>query len=172
MRQSASLMVTSVICIVLVQCGCGGSGEKTPGDALVELLHAKLNKGEYDTVIESSTEALKLSPDHRAPLLTIRGIAWLRKRDYDIAAKDFDEALALAPSSSDLHMYRAETKAGNGRHDDAIEDCNAAIRIKPTNARAFVIRGTSWRQKGQEEKAEADFKRAFELEPSLFKAVE
>jgi tetratricopeptide (TPR) repeat protein len=172
MRHSVNSMAAGVVVMALVLCGCGGSDEKAPGDVLLELLHAKLDKGEYDTVIESSTEALKLSPDHRAPLLMIRGIAWLRKRDYDIAAKDFDEALALAPSSSELHMYRAESKAGNGRHDDAIEDCNAAIRIKPTNAKAFVIRGTSWRQKGQEEKAVADFKRAFELEPSLFKAVE
>lgn len=172
MRPSVGIALTAFVCIAMVQCGCGGSGERDSSEALSKMLHTKLNQGEYDAVIEASTKALELSPKHRADFLMTRGIAWLRKREYDIAAKDFNEALELAPSSGALHRCRAESHAGNGRHDDAIEDCNVAIRTDPTDARAFAIRGISWQQKGQKDKAEADFKRALELEPTLFKAVE
>jgi tetratricopeptide (TPR) repeat protein len=94
-----------------------------------------------------------------------RGTAWLDKKEYDKAIKDFDEAVRLDPTDASSFHNRGVAWSGKGEHDKAVRDYDEAIRLDPRNPHAFVSRGNARADKREYDRAVKDYDEAVRLDP-------
>ena len=129
-----------------------------------------LTAGEVRGFIDENR--LRWEPDS-APALVQRGDVFLKARQYDRAAADFDAALRL-----DAHFAPALCERGRAEHlrdddDAAVRDCGAAIEADPKLAAAYCWRAAALCRKGEARKAAADCDAALAIDPqsALARAV-
>jgi tetratricopeptide (TPR) repeat protein len=120
-----------------------------------------------DLAIDYCTRAIKsgtLSDRSLANAYYNRAVAWERKRRYDRAITDLDEAVRLQAIRPEESGVRAGIYAARGgikltRHDyaGALADLDEALRLDPGRAEINVRRGQVWLAKGDPDKALQDF---------------
>ncbi|HEY7315773.1 MAG TPA: tetratricopeptide repeat protein [Gemmataceae bacterium] len=99
-----------------------------------------------------------------------RGSAWKEKGEYDIAIKDYNEAIRLQPEETVWFSNRGLVWHDKKEYDKAIIDFNEAIRLDPKNVWAFNDRGYAWETKKEYDKAIADYDEAIRLDPKYVRA--
>ena len=52
-----------------------------------------------------------------------------RLKEYNLAIKDYNKAIAIAPEFAEAYYRRGEAKSSMGNHTEAIKDYNIAIDI-------------------------------------------
>ena len=95
-----------------------------------------------------------------------RGNDSLKKKEYDKAIQDYDEAIRLNPIHADFYGFRGYAWMGKGDDSRAIRDFTEANRLKPNDALAYSDRGLVWEFKGDDDKAIRDYDEAIRLEPT------
>ena len=58
-----------------------------------------------------------------------RGVAYLRKHEYDRALKDFDKAIDLNSKAYSAYHNRGMAYSGKGRHEKAAEEFSKVLEI-------------------------------------------
>jgi len=101
----------------------------------------------------------------RSNVLTLRGNAYLDKKDWDRAIADFTSAIELDPKIAVAFISRGSAYLSKKNWDRAIADETRAIEIDPKSKGAFVVRGTAYFNKKDWDRAIADETRAIELDP-------
>jgi len=96
-----------------------------------------------------------------------RGNAFIRKRQYEQAIKDYDESIKLNPNYAKPLNNRGVAYQKEGKYDRAIEDFDAAIKIDPNYLDAFANRAETYQKKGDYPRALRDFDQAIRLKPTL-----
>jgi tetratricopeptide (TPR) repeat protein len=97
--------------------------------------------------------------------LTMRGGAWLDKKEPDKAISDFDACIRLNPNDSTSFNNRGVAWRDKKDYDKAIADYSEAIRLVPKNVVAHVNRGVAWRLKNEYDNAIKDYDEATRLDP-------
>ncbi|HEY9783952.1 MAG TPA: tetratricopeptide repeat protein [Candidatus Obscuribacterales bacterium] len=93
------------------------------------------------------------------------GIKCLRRRQFHLACRKFDQIIQQNPKLAIAYLKRAESLVGCRRYADALEDFNEAIRLDPKMADAYYARGwLNWKYCHHQKMIE-DLKRAFQLKP-------
>jgi tetratricopeptide (TPR) repeat protein len=95
-----------------------------------------------------------------AQAYTDRGFSWWRKKNYESAIVDYNEATRVDPKFRLPHYYRALVRTAQGDRDGALADLEEAIRIDPKYARAYYKRAELWQKKGDFARATSDLKEA------------
>lgn len=88
---------------------------------------------------------------------SMRGAAWLQKKELDKAITDFDAAIRLNPKDSSSFNNRGLGWKDKKNYDKAIADFSDAIRINPKSSVAHLNRGITWRLKNDYDKAIEDY---------------
>jgi len=124
----------------------------------------------FDLAIDYCTRAIKsgtLSERNLASAHYNRALSWERKRRYDRAIADLDEAIRLQAIRPEESSARAGTYAARGGskfarqdYDGALADLDEALRLDPGRAEINVRRGQVWLAKGDPDKALQDFSAA------------
>lgn len=96
-----------------------------------------------------------------------RGNALRAQEKYEAAARDYDNAIMLAPADPFPYRNRGLVRGLMGQYELALVDFNQAIRLKSDYASAFLGRGFAHEQLGQPDQAAADFAKAAKLDPKL-----
>jgi tetratricopeptide (TPR) repeat protein len=96
-----------------------------------------------------------------------RGGAYLRKREYDRAIQDLDQAVRRDPNYAPAFQSRGTAYSLKGEYERAIGDFNQAIRLDPKSATSFYARGGAYNVQGQYDRAIQDFDQAIRLKPDL-----
>jgi TonB family protein len=123
-----------------------------------------------DFAISACTRLLEtneLRQEDRAIAYYNRGAARWRKRDFDTAIADENEAIEINPKLANAYMRRGAAYGGKGDYDRAIADENEAIEIDPENVRAYSDRGLFRGDKHDDAGAIADATRAIEIDPQF-----
>ncbi len=120
-------------------------------------------KGDYDKVIDDTTEALKITPNDRT-LFNLRGSAYYDKGEYDIAIADYSDALRNGPPDGTIFHNRANAYREKKDYTHAIADYNEAVRLAP-NAYAFKNRGITKLALGDIDGAFDDMNNAIRMDP-------
>ena len=107
----------------------------------------------------------KLSGNYLAAAHWDRGVAHTKRRDFDNAITDLDEAIRLEPQAAAAYDDRGFAYAGKGDLDRAIADYNESIRLDPKVARPYNNRGYAYYGKHDLDRAIADFDEAIRLNP-------
>ncbi|MFD2184329.1 tetratricopeptide repeat protein [Rhodoplanes azumiensis] len=101
----------------------------------------------------------------RAIAFTSRCLAYSKKRMYDRAIADSEEAVRLQPTFAPGFTCRGTARAEKGEHERAVRDFDEAIRLDPKSVWAYNGRATSHLQMRNYDRAIADFGEAFRLNP-------
>ena len=157
-------MKASLIALVLVSAPCVALAESDQDWKLCSADDAD------DLAIAACTRLLEtneLRQDDRAVAYYNRGAARWRKRDFDTAIADENEAIETNPKLANAYMRRGASYAGKGDTDRAIADASKAIEIDPENVRAYSNRGLARGRKGDQAAAIADATKAIEIAPKF-----
>jgi tetratricopeptide (TPR) repeat protein len=94
------------------------------------------------------------------------------KSFYNLAFRDFDEAIRLKPSYHEAYTIRGMTFNEIGEYDRAIKDYDTAIQLVPASKSGFylVLRATTYRNMGKYDRALQDLDQMMQLSPQ--RAVE
>ena len=85
-----------------------------------------------------------------------RGIAYYEKGEFDLAIKDYSEAIELNPRLFHPYNNRGNAYLRKGDFDKAIEDYSKAIELNPNLGLAYCNRGEAWLHLKEWDKARSD----------------
>lgn len=114
------------------------------------------------------TDRLQQTPDE-SDLYNRRAWAWKLKGDFDIAIKDFSEALRLNQDAA-IYNNRAAAYLAKKDYDKAIVDYTEAIRLNPNFPLPYYNRAILWETKKEFDKAIDDYSDAIRLDPKYVAA--
>jgi tetratricopeptide (TPR) repeat protein len=124
---------------------------------------------EAKTSIVSCNLALntrRITRRERASILVNRGIHYNHMGEYDMALKDFEEALELISNFPEAYINRGNAYFYTGQVERAIADYNRAIKGRSSKRHtAYFNRGLANESRKKLDAAFADFVRANELKP-------
>jgi tetratricopeptide (TPR) repeat protein len=92
-----------------------------------------------------------------------RGSAWEEKGEYDVALKDYNEAIHLEPEVAAYWNNRGNIWRAKKEYGKAIKDFTEAIRLDPKYYEAVLNRGNIWDDKKEYDKAIKDYNAAIRL---------
>ena len=131
---------------------------------------SKSPKESFEKAMELARKAIALD-DGYAWGHGLLGHLYRFEREYDKAIYEHERAIALSPSSADMHAIYAETLDFSGRPLEAIPFIKKAIRLNPyCPSYYFTILGHACRLTGQFEEGISASKRAIQLSPDNFVA--
>ena len=90
------------------------------------------------------------------------------KELFDLAIRDYDSAIKLAPNDVESYINRGNFYCKHGKQDLAIKDYDKALELDPNNVDAYIGRGNAYGNTGH--LAQRDLNKAIELNPNDFRA--
>lgn len=90
------------------------------------------------------------------------------KELFDLAIRDYDSAIQLAPNDVDSYINRGNFYCKHGNQDLAIKDYDKVLELDSNNVEAYIGRGNAYTNTGH--LAQRDLIKAIELNPNNFKA--
>ena len=121
-----------------------------------------------DLVIEGCSEIIEKGQQAPAILATAhnnRGVAYKVKGDYDLALKDYDQAIQLNPNAASHYNNRGIIYSIKHDYDRAIADYDEAIWLKSDYVAAFYNRALTYADKGDYGRALSDFEVVLKFNP-------
>lgn len=125
-----------------------------------------------DAAIPACTRLLESAgvEPYAAGFYNNRGVAKVRKGDFDSAIRDFDAALDKNPNFADAMKNRGIVHKVQGDFNGAIADFSRAIRVNEKSPDLFNLRGSALLDKEEYDRAIADFDQAIAFDRSYSKA--
>jgi len=105
----------------------------------------------------------------KAEDLNNSGSVELGNDNYELAIKDFNEAIKIKPDYAEAYLNRARAYSGGFKDDQAIADYGQAIKLKPDLAVAYFERAELYRGV-DESKAIDDYTSAIKVKPDYWNA--
>lgn len=99
-----------------------------------------------------------------------KGVAYLQRKDYDLAIKEFNKAIRVNPNLACVYGNRGNAYREKGDFNRGISDFDAVLRINSKDVLAYYNRGLTYHKKGELEQAISDYNKALELNPKLIEA--
>jgi tetratricopeptide (TPR) repeat protein len=107
-----------------------------------------------------------LSMRDRAATLANRGIIYMSLEEYDLAIKDYQDAIGMKPEMGELNVNIGNVYYLGKVYDKAVAEYTAAIEKKSSKIYvAYFNRGMAYESLGKLAEAEADIKVALEMLP-------
>ncbi len=111
-----------------------------------------------------------LSAKDREKFSNERGVGYFRKKEWDAAIADFNEAIRLNPQDNVLFGNRADSYRNKKEWDRAITDINKAVQLNPKNRRNYYIRGLIFYDQDNYDRAIPEFAQAIRIDPKYDEA--
>ena len=112
---------------------------------------------------QSPIDKIALSREDRSQVLFSTGIQKALNGDYVQAIQDYDQALHLAPSNSEVYYNRGVAYFSINRPKSAFRDFSQAIALQPNMAEAYGNRGLIRQTLGDRQGAISDYQQAKQL---------
>jgi len=119
--------------------------------------------------ITLANHMIALAPDS-APLYCDRGVAYVKRGEYELALADFNKAIEITPKYYEVYHNRGIIYNTKGEDDLALGEFDKALRINPKYAPVYDNRGRIYDSRGQFDKAIADYNTAISLKPEFVDA--
>jgi len=128
------------------------------GDAAVEACTKAIADKKYKAKKQRRTLSL---------LYTNRGVEYEKKREFDKAIADHDQAIKVDPKNPLAYNNRGNAYAAKQDFAHAVADYDAAIKLNPKYAEAYYNRGLAKRAKGDWAAGDVDIAQAKSLQPGI-----
>jgi tetratricopeptide (TPR) repeat protein len=130
-----------------------------------------VQKDDVMTVLEAIRfHSEELRKDQNLLTYTNRGAAFYSSGDYDLAIKDYNAAMKLAPREGECYLNRGEAWLAKKAYKEAIADFTKAIQLYSNPKKsyeAYRLRAIAYEKKGDAIAADADRRRATRVKWSL-----
>jgi tetratricopeptide (TPR) repeat protein len=136
-------------------------GAHTKASVLLSRAGAYGQKGDYRHAVEDAARSIKLEPSAEA--YYTRALAYHNVGADEVAIRDCNAALAIAPDNENALFVRASAHQGKMHYSEAIQDFTDVLRLDPDRAAAFFARGAAYYSVAEFERAANDFSRAIKL---------
>jgi tetratricopeptide (TPR) repeat protein len=113
---------------------------------------------------------MKLQPDY-ARAFANRAEVNQKRHDYQRAARDYDEAIRLAPNLEAVWNGRCWARAILGDLQPALADCNKALSLQPNDAATSDSRGLIYLKMSRFDSTIEDYSSALRIEPKMASAL-
>jgi tetratricopeptide (TPR) repeat protein len=144
----------------------------TPEDEDAKVCAASGADDEKIAACTRSIESKRLEGADLAEILSNRGLAYLKKGDYDRSIADLDEAIRLAPDAAEARRARSVVYFLKQDYGWVIADANEALKLHPDDATFLVMRGFSFGRNRDYRHAIDDCTEAAKLSPMMGDAFE
>jgi len=135
----------------------------------VEPLFEILTTDANETVQQKAFEALSsfgVKEDGEiAEIWTSTAVKLLQKRNFEIALKCFEEAVAIEPGNKEMIGSIGSALSEHGRHQDALKYAEKFIQMDTQNAWGWNLKGFCLVKLGKQEEALICCKKAVEIDP-------
>lgn len=146
--------------------------QKAPGNAELKRLEARAHyrlalearaDGRSDEALAHYGSAIEISDGAHAHALNGRALTYAARGDLDLAFRDINAALSVAPDNSLFLANRCTFHRLAGRLERALEDCDRALSVdlpsnRPNRSWVFLQRGLVLRMSGALEASIPDFR--------------
>ncbi|MEK7382881.1 MAG: non-canonical purine NTP pyrophosphatase [Elusimicrobiota bacterium] len=95
-----------------------------------------------------------------------QGHQYLEEKQYDLAEKEIERAVAANPKDPLGHLLLGVAQYWSGMVDDSISSYKTALALAPDNAQGHLLLGISYAWNGDAAGAETEFRRATEIDPA------
>lgn len=116
-----------------------------------------------DKALDFINNEIRTAP--QAEYYNIRGMILCEQGRYDLALRDYNEALRLDPNRSHVWNNRGNAYRAKADYNQAVNDFNQAVRLDPNDPLAYKNRGNVWSDKAAYDKAVIDYGEAIRLNP-------
>lgn len=99
-----------------------------------------------------------------------RGLYYRQKKQFDLAIKDLNQAIALNPNEARFFSNRGNIFFDLGRDEEALVDYNRCIALDATDKEAFANRGAIYGRKQRFDEGINDLSYALQLDADFFNA--
>jgi tetratricopeptide (TPR) repeat protein len=117
----------------------------------------------FDEAIADFDRVIKLDTKN-AECLKWRALARCSKKEWEAAADDYSQIIAIMPTDANNYLDRARILTRGGRLEKALEDVRSAMAFVQS-CRAYVTLGMIRSKEGKEDEACKCFTKALELDP-------
>lgn len=131
--------------------------------AVLYWLHLK----DFDAALRDWEQVIKLVPS-RPEAYRFLGMIYLGKRQYKLALRELQEALARRPDYPEVLWGKAQIRLWQGNANEALAVINPLTEKLPAGYEDTLnIRGDIYRSQGRFDAAAADYRRLIQLRPEL-----
>ncbi|HEY3619606.1 MAG TPA: winged helix-turn-helix domain-containing protein [Candidatus Sulfotelmatobacter sp.] len=109
----------------------------------------------YKSAKEALRKAVELDDSIGEAYDTLGALSWRFEWDWNAAERNFDRAIALAPSYSCAHEDRAVYLAFTGRHDEALDELAKSQQLDPGPGSTMVASGVYYQLRDYQQLLEA-----------------
>lgn len=124
---------------------------------------------DYRNEVTLFTRTLAQSPG-AVPIRNGLGMDYFNQRQYDLAEREFKEALRYKPESPEAHMNLGVGYYIKGRNDDAIQQYREALHYRPSYSEAHYNLGLAYLKNRNLKGAIEEFEQALQSNPEYVKA--
>ena len=117
--------------------------------------------------LEALTRAMELDSTAGEPHATRGDFAFHVERNYALAMREADKAVALSPGYATAHNWRSEVLYVLGRTDEAIAEIQRAITLDPITPFPHYFLGSVRQATGDLVQAEKDYQAAMKVAPGF-----
>lgn len=121
-----------------------------------------------DSIINGCTAVIqsgKYAKNNLTIAFNLRGLAYYKKREYDAAIEDYNQAISLNPNFAEAFNNRGEAYLLKKDYKRAIAEYDQAIKLDATNWSSFNGRGGAFNHLQQYDQALRDYSEAVRLNP-------
>ncbi len=120
--------------------------------------------GDDGSAVSCYGSCIVLAP-HAPAAFFNRGLAHLRRKDYEQARADLERTIQLRPDRDEAHINLALALQGLGRHADAVKELTAALDRGAAPTRVYFLRARARQRAGDAEGARRDREEGLRREP-------
>lgn len=149
------------------------AGELTPQDSALYLLQVDIyeRREQYQEIVSLLTRAIEALDQPNAQIYLERARAYLVLGETELAQKDFEQVIALAPDAVDTYVELATLAFEQGNLEQALQYLNHAEALEDSNARLFATRARIYEQQEKIPESIADLERALTLRTNDSKSL-
>jgi lipoprotein NlpI len=147
-----------------------GNAARAHADGEVNKCAVEAERNDLDLAIDHCTAAIQLteiSDQELAAAFNQRGFAYYKKKDYDRAIEDYDQAIRLGLADADCFYRRGLAYFEKNDYDRAIEGFDEALKRNPSHGPALIRRAKAYEAKRRYEQALADYEAATQADPKF-----
>jgi type IV pilus assembly protein PilF len=137
-----------------------------------ELASEYFSRTQYGVALEELNEAIKADPNY-GPAYGLSGLVYMELREDALAVKNFEQALKLNPTDSEVNNNYGWYLCNRGQEASSINYFLAAQKnpLYATPERSFLNAGICSRKMGDEAAAESYLRKALGQQPDLQQAL-
>lgn len=132
--QMLSILAYLVLAASLVYYGISGTFLKSNAAVQVQMASEAIQEGNYQKVLELTSEALQSPDNYEAELLFFRSIAHLELNEIQQAIRDLERTVGIKPEFAEAYYNMALLYENQGNITKAAEAAGRAYELKPQNA--------------------------------------